>query len=124
MRANIALMYEYLLKMIYGVDYKSTTLHFTHGAHADIIRNMLGYEWVENSPESASFDDIFSYGQSVGEVVVYLQESLQHAIEHLPLEKETTEVFEQYYSSLPGSSINTICKIIEDCCTSIGIINY
>ncbi len=121
--SSIYLKYEALLKEIYAIPLNSTTLHFTHGAHADVLRNVIDYSWVSNKDEQerASFEDIFIYGQSLGEASTYLSEALHSAISNLQISPSIKKDLERVYCSLPASNVSDLCEAIEESCRILQI---
>lgn len=115
--------YEVLLKKIYGIPLNSTTLHFTHGAHADVFRGVIDYSWVSNKDEkdNASYDDILNYGLSLGETSAYLGEALHFAITNLQVSPNIAKELEQIYSSLPASDLSGLCAAVEKSCELLQI---
>lgn len=121
--STISLKYEALLKRIYNIPLNSTTLHYTHGAHADVFRNVVDYAWVSNEDEreNASYDDIFNYGQNLGEASTYLSEAIHFAIDNSPVSSSIKKGLEQVYCSLPASNVSDLCTAVEECCRLLQI---
>lgn len=117
----IAYKYEALIKYIYKIPSNSTTFHFTHGAHADIMRHLLNYAWVESGQERVEFEDAVNFGKSLGEVCVYLQEALQYAIDNNNLSETKKECLTKVYNSLPADTIELVVSAINSSCEILDI---
>ena len=117
----IVFKYEALLKTIYNIDKRSTSLHFNHGAHADIMRQALNNACMYNNPEDATLEDIVNFGISLGEISVYLQEALQFEIEKNLLDEQSKKELEGIYNMLPSNSIQTLSECVEKACDVLNI---
>lgn len=113
MKPDIALKYEALLKKIYNIPRNSTTLHFTHGAHADVIRHVMNSSVSKEERESATYEDIFNHGFNLGEASTYLREALDYAIHHTDVNPIIKEELSSLYSSHQITDVSTLLTAIE-----------
>jgi len=110
------------LKQIYSIPLNSTTLHFTHGAHADIIRNVMNSEFVLNEEEQTDTtnEDFIDYGKCLGVASTYLSEALDYAIRHTSGDTNSNPL-SLLYNSLPAQNYSELSAIIEKACTLLHV---